>query len=102
MTFIGAGIGDTCIYDSAVRHHLAPNVAKIEPYTNDIYLPFYLIWLMSTAGQNSVEQIKKSTAQPSLSMETIRSIRVAIPPLAEQKRIAARVEELLKICDELK
>lgn len=102
MTFIGAGIGDTCIYDSAVRHHLAPNVAKIEPYTNDIYLPFYLIWLMSTAGQNSVEQIKKSTAQPSLSMETIRSIRVAIPPLAEQKRIVARVEKLLKICDELK
>lgn len=102
MTFIGAGIGDTCIYSSLQRHHLAPNVAKIVPVTNGIYLPYYLIWLMSPAGQASVEKIKKSTAQPSLSMETIRSVRVAVPPLAEQKRIVARVEELLAACDGLK
>lgn len=102
MTFIGAGIGDTCIYSSSQRHHLAPNVAKIVPVTDGIYLPYYLIWLMSPAGQASVEKIKKSTAQPSLSMETIRSIRVAVPPLAEQKRIVARVEELRTVCDGLK
>ena len=102
MTFIGAGIGDTCLYCSPYRHHLAPNVAKIVPVTENIYLPYYLIWLMSPVGQASVEAIKKSTAQPSLSMETIRSIRVAIPPLAEQKRIVKRVEELLALCDELK
>ncbi len=102
MTFIGAGIGDTCIYSSPVRHHLAPNVAKIVPLTQGIYLPYYLIWLMSPAGQANVESIKKSTAQPSLSMETIRSIQVAVPPLAEQKRIVKRVEELLALCDKLK
>lgn len=102
MTFIGAGIGDTCLYCSPYRHHLAPNVAKIVPVTDNIYLPYYLIWLMSPIGQASVETIKKSTAQPSLSMETIRSIRVAVPPLSEQKRIVKRVEELLALCDELK
>jgi type I restriction enzyme S subunit len=57
---------------------------------------------MSPAGQASVEKIKKSTAQPSLSMETIRSIRVAVPPFAEQKRIVDRANELLAVCDELK
>lgn len=102
MTFIGAGIGDTCIYNSAIRHHLAPNVAKIVPQTQGIYLPYYLIWLMSPAGQANVEAIKKSTAQPSLSMETIRSIQVAVPPLTEQKRIVKRVDELLALCDGLK
>lgn len=102
MTFIGAGIGDTCIYNSAIRHHLAPNVAKIVPQTQGIYLPYYLIWLMSPAGQANVEAIKKSTAQPSLSMETIRSIQVAVPPLTEQKRIVKRVDELLALCNELK
>lgn len=102
MTFIGAGIGDTCIYNSAIRHHLAPNVAKIAPQTQGIYLPYYLIWLMSPAGQANVEVIKKSTAQPSLSMKTIRSIQVAVPPLPEQKRIVKRVEELLALCDGLK
>lgn len=102
MTFIGAGIGDTCLYHSNKRHHLAPNVAKIEPQTKGILLQYYLIWIMSPEGQKSVEQIKKSTAQPSLSMETIRSIRVAVPPLAEQQRIVDRVNELLALCDELK
>ena len=97
MTFIGAGIGDTCIYHSDKRHHLAPNVAKIEPQTSGILLQYYLIWLMSPEGQKSVEQIKKTTAQPSLSMETIRSIRVAIPPFDEQKRIVSKIEELIPI-----
>ncbi|MBQ7589338.1 MAG: restriction endonuclease subunit S [Verrucomicrobia bacterium] len=102
MTFIGAGIGDTCEYHSTKRHHLAPNVAKIEPQTDGILLQYYLIWLMSPEGQKSIEKIKKSTAQPSLSMETIRSIRVAVPPLAEQQRIVAKIAELLPVCDKLK
>ena len=97
MTFIGAGIGDTCLYHSDKRHHLAPNVAKIEPQTSGILLQYYLIWLMSPEGQKSIEKIKKSTAQSSLSMETIRSIRVAVPPFAEQNRIVAKIEEIMPI-----
>lgn len=50
MTFIGS-VGDTCIYHSDKRHHLAPNVAKIEPYSSEINLKYFLIWLMSDAGQ---------------------------------------------------
>ncbi|HGB3054771.1 TPA: restriction endonuclease subunit S, partial [Salmonella enterica subsp. enterica serovar Chailey] len=34
MTFIGAGIGDTCIFEENKRWHLAPNVAKIEPFSD--------------------------------------------------------------------
>ena len=40
MTFIGAGIGDTCIFPALKRCHLAPNVAKIEPYSNKIDLKY--------------------------------------------------------------
>lgn len=100
MTFIGS-VGDTCIYHSDKRHHLAPNVAKIEPYSSEINLKYFLIWLMSDAGQKNVNKIKNQTAQPSLSMSTIRSIKIAVPPLAEQRRIVARVEELMKEIDEL-
>lgn len=100
MTFIGS-VGDTCIYHSDKRHHLAPNVAKIEPYSSEINLKYFLIWLMSDAGQKNVNKIKNQTAQPSLSMSTIRSIKVAVPPLAEQRRIVARVDALMKEIDEL-
>ena len=93
MTFIGAGIGECCIYSNAKRHHLAPNVAKIEPYSNKILLRYALIWLMSPQGQLSVEAIKKAVGQPSLSMETIRGIRIAIPPYREQIRIVDKYDK---------
>ena len=43
----------------------------------------------------------KAVAQPSLSMGTIRMIPVALPPLAEQKRIVGEVERRLSVVEEL-
>ena len=101
MTFIGAGIGDTCIFPALKRCHLAPNVAKIEPYSNKIDLKYALYYLMSDLGQLGVRGISKSTAQPSLSMATIRSLEIALPPLAEQHRIVAEIEKLFELIDQL-
>ena len=99
MTFIGAGIGDVCIFPAYRRNHLAPNVAKIEPFNNDYFLEFFLMALMSPLGQLGVNSIKKSTAQPSLSMETIRQILIPIPPLSEQERIVDKVGLVMPIID---
>ncbi|RGQ52428.1 restriction endonuclease subunit S [Bacteroides uniformis] len=101
MTFIGAGIGDTCIFPALKRCHLAPNVAKIEPYSNKIDLKYALYCLMSDLGQLGVRGISKSTAQPSLSMATIRSLEIALPPLAEQHRIVAEIEKLFELIDQI-
>ena len=101
MTFIGAGIGDVCVFKEENRFHLAPNVAKIEPWSKNLDLDYLMICLMSPKCQKCVEDIKKSTAQPSLSMETIRNIKMNIPPLAEQHRIVAKVEKLMAEIDEL-
>ena len=99
MTFIGAGIGDVCIFPAYRRNHLAPNVAKIEPFNNDCFLEFFLMALMSPLGQLGVNSIKKSTAQPSLSMETIRQILIPIPPLSEQERIVDKIGLVMPIID---
>ena len=101
MTFIGASIGDTCIFPALKRCHLAPNVAKIEPYSNKIDLKYALYYLMSDLGQLGVRGISKSTAQPSLSMATIRSLEIALPPLAEQHRIVAEIEKLFELIDQI-
>ena len=99
MTFIGAGIGDVCIFPAYRRNHLAPNVAKIEPFNNYCSLEFFLMALMSPLGQLGVNSIKKSTAQPSLSMETIRRILIPIPPLSEQERIVDKIGLVMPIID---
>lgn len=41
------------------------------------------------------------TAQPKMNQAKMNSIAVAFPPLAEQKRIVAKVDELMALCDEL-
>lgn len=99
MTFIGAVIGEVAVFDNIRRNHLAPNVAKIVPYVDINY--FLMYYLMSAVGQAQVFQYMKQTAQPSLSMEVIRKVLVPLPPLEEQQRIVAKIEELLPYCDQL-
>ena len=41
------------------------------------------------------------TSVPALSQGTLGQIPVGLPPLAEQSRIVARVEELMRLCDAL-
>lgn len=104
MTFIGAGIGDVAIFDKKERWHLAPNVAKIEPFPlslNYIDLHFLLFFLMSPVGRNEIFSFQKSTAQPSLSMGTIRQIKTVLPPVDEQKQIVKIVNELIDTCNKL-
>lgn len=104
VTFIGAGIGDVAIFNKKERWHLAPNVAKVEPFENcdkKLNLTFINYFLISNIGRAEIFKHLKSTAQPSISMGTIRDIDFPIPPIAEQKRIVGRIDELMILCDEL-
>jgi len=101
VTFIGAGIGDVCVFNEKQRWHLAPNVAKLEPFS-ELNLDYLCIYLNSPAGKKELFKSMKSTAQPSISMTTIREIWIPIPPLAEQHRIVSKVNQLTTLCDQLK
>ena len=43
-----------------------------------------------------------SSSMKNVSREQIRSLVVALPPINEQRRIVAKVDELMALCDELK
>jgi len=104
ITFIGAGIGDVALFDEKKRWHLAPNVAKQEIFEGCedlISLRFINQYLMSNVGREELFKHVKATAQPSLSMGTIRDIDYPIPPIEEQKEIVATIEKLFALCDEL-
>ena len=55
--------------------------------------------LLLTSIDFTVYQV--GTSVPALSQGTLGQIPVGLPPLAEQHRIVARVEELMKLCDAL-
>ena len=43
----------------------------------------------------------RGIAFPSISRQQIEDLPIPLPPLAEQHRIVAKVDELMAICDEL-
>lgn len=49
----------------------------------------------------SLEPYVTGTAQPKMNQAKLNGIPVALPPLAEQSRIVAKVQELMALCDEL-
>ena len=104
VTFIGAGIGDVARFYEKERWHLAPNVAKLEPFEgceSMMNLKFINYFLMSDNGRTEIFKHVKATAQPSLSMGTIRDIDLPLPPLSEQKQIVSKLDKLMTYCDRL-
>ncbi len=41
------------------------------------------------------------TGQPNVNASTLKKLRIPLPPLEEQKRIVAKVDQLMALCDEL-
>lgn len=98
-------IGNIAIFDGSFKAHLGSNVGKIELLNGDeqfVLEEYVLYYLRSNIGFRELTKFKKATAQESISIDAIRNVIIAIPPLAEQKRIVARLEELLPLCERLK
>ena len=96
-------IGNIAVFDGSFKAHLGSNVGKIELLNSDtqtFILEEYVLWyLKSTCGYAELTKYKKSTAQESISIDAIRNVAIAIPPLEEQRRIVAKIEELLPYVD---
>ncbi len=98
-------IGNIAIFDGSFKAHLGSNVGKIEILNSQdkvfVTEEYLLLYLKSQYGYNELTKYKKATAQESISIDAIRNVIIAIPPLAEQKRIVKKVDELLPYCDRL-
>ena len=96
-------IGNIAIFDGQFKAHLGSNVGKIELFNSEhkqfILEEYLLYYLRSNIGYAELTKHKKATAQESISIDAIRNVIIALPPLAEQKRIVDKLEELLPLVD---
>jgi type I restriction enzyme S subunit len=65
--------------------------------SHEIFLEFLVLLLRNT----NLKENENATAQPVISGSKIYPIVIGIPPLVEQHRIVAKVDELMAICDKL-
>ena len=68
------------------------------PELLDRYLKLFL---ESPVYWKQLEAGSRGTGQPNVNGQTLGNMAVPLPPLAEQQRIVARVDELLALCDAL-
>ena len=77
------------------------NVALYKRYSKDLSFSDYLyVYLKSQVTE--FKKIAKGGAQSFVPLKLLRNYLIPLPPLAEQKRIVAKLEELLPMCEGLK
>lgn len=62
---------------------------------------FLFYWLRSSSFEREVSAYAKGVAYPAISDGDLKRCAVPVPPPAEQKRIVAKVDELMALCDRL-
>lgn len=83
------------------REFCIKNMALFKAVSRDLFSMDYLLLYL----QNEQHTMKKKASggvQSFVSLGFLRNYLLPLPPLAEQKRIVAKLEEILPLCDRLK
>ena len=67
-----------------------------------LYIPYFLIFFDFVLKRDAKSSSKGSAIKNIPPFEILKNYLVPLPPLAEQKRIVAKIEELLPLCERLK
>ncbi|WDN59254.1 restriction endonuclease subunit S [Streptococcus parasuis] len=62
-------------------------------------LPEYINYTVLSSVVQSIIRTSKNSTNDNISMNTIKGFPIPLPPLAEQKRIVAKIEELMSYVD---
>lgn len=101
LTITGANTGKCArVKNLDTAAYVSQHVALLRP-KNHKHSPFLHVWLTGNwAGRHLL--LKDSYGiRSGLNLKQIRELPVPFPPLAEQERIVATVEELMALCDRL-
>lgn len=96
----GATCGRVCVVDVHDTFCLLGSVIllKLPKDINNRYVAFAL---RSQTIANALISASGATAQGAIYLRDLKKISIPLPPLTEQHRIVAKVDELLALCDQL-
>ncbi|WP_197063253.1 restriction endonuclease subunit S, partial [Capnocytophaga canis] len=96
----GATTGKMGNYTFKEKAYLNQRVGNIRIRNKDVLHSKYRDFFMLTKS-NDILKMAYGGAQPNISGKMINSLSIPLPPLSEQKRIVAKVEELLALVEDL-
>ncbi|MGY0570810.1 hypothetical protein ACTGJ9_006900 [Bradyrhizobium sp. RDM12] len=80
---------------------LSPQTTYYRPNASVFSAAFLRIVLLSDVFRNQVDSVKKQTTRDFVSIQKQYEFFLPIAPLAEQRRIVAKVDALVALCDRL-
>ena len=83
------------------REFSIKNMALFKPIDRELFYMPYLVFFLQHA-QTEMKKEASASVQSFVSLSYLRKYLLPLPPLAEQKRIVARLEEILPLCERLK
>ena len=102
LNIVGASIGRAAIAPRIVEGgNINQAVAVIRLQRCGVNNRFALAYLLSAAAQRHIHSQKVDVARANYSLQDIKNMPFALPPLAEQDRIVAEVERQLSVTVEL-
>ncbi|MNJ13709.1 Type-1 restriction enzyme EcoKI specificity protein [compost metagenome] len=96
-----APMGNVAIIDIAERFALAQRVICFQLHELETG-PFLKLTLMSSGFKAQLSDAATGMTATGIKSSRLKEIPVPVPPLAEQHRIVAKVDELMALCDQLK
>lgn len=93
-----APMGNVCEIQTSERFALAQRTINLHPFA-DLCSRYLMFVIMSKPIQEWIEQLATGMTAKGIKAAKLRYVGIPIPPLAEQKRIVAKVDRLLTQCD---
>ena len=95
-------IGETYVmpdkFEQGIINQALMRMKIFEP----LYIPYFLTFFDFVLKKNARSGSKGSAIKNIPPFEILKNYLVPIPPLAEQRRIVAKLEEILPLCERLK
>ena len=97
IPYVGSNLGEVGIFYHPYDCHLASNIAKIELIDDYFDIEYLKYYLQSPIGQSYLFQLKQGSAQPNITMESIRNTLV----IDFSKQYQFKIVRFLKTIDDL-
>ena len=102
ITITGANVTKSALVRELKEEaFVSQHVALLKPCLTTISTYLFTWVVAPTHGRKTLERWAYGAGKPGLSLEQVRSLPVALPPLAEQIQIVAEVERRLSVIEEL-
>jgi type I restriction enzyme, S subunit len=99
-TVVGATYGRPALVETDRTFCVQRHIGILKP-TSEVQIKYLRLLLASPLVYEQATRNLTGTAQPTIPLRPLRNFLVPLPPLAEQHRIVAKVDELMTLCDQL-